>query len=136
MNYMPEVAKMLGVELGEEFEVVCPNEPNHYTSAVLRENGIDLIKTNIIVPSPWNVYCLLGLLKGDFFIKHKPWKPHTDDTYYFVDEDGIVCEDVWLDVSDDILLYKCGNCYKTHAEASQHIDKWYEFFKSDKMLEV
>lgn len=136
-NHMEQVAKMLGVELGEEFEVVFPNEPNHYTSAVLRENGIDLIKTNIIGPSPWNVYCLLGLLKGDFFIKHKPWKPKDDEYYYVVDADGSIEVEQWcVDNAIDMNYYKLGNCYRTREEAKANRDKWIAFYASDEVLEV
>lgn len=34
-NYMLEVARMLGVELGEEFEIVIPENNTIYTTAVL-----------------------------------------------------------------------------------------------------
>ena len=135
MNYMSEVAKMLGVELLEEFEIVFPNSTCRAT-AWLNNEGLYIDKHNLANQDYWKLSALTNLLNGKYIIKRKPWKPHTDETYYFVDEDGIVCEDVWLDVSDDILLYKCGNCYKTYAEAAQYENKWLEFFKSDKMLEV
>ena len=136
MNHIPEIAKMLGVEIGEVFEARCDRDPFQYTKARFTDRYFEIVETNVEHPAPWNVYCLHGLLEGNLYVKHIPWKPRTSDIYYFVDEEGTVCEDVWSDYSEDILLYKCGNCYKTYAEAAQYSNKWYEFFQSDKMLEV
>ena len=132
-NYMSEVAKMLGVELGEEFYIKEMQD----IKCVMYKDGLHTLPLHdCICTLPHGSSTLTNLLAGNVSIKRIPWKPHTNETYHFVDEEGVVCEDVWLDCSDDILLYKCGNCYKTHAEAAQYGNKWYEFFKSDKMLEV
>lgn len=137
MNYMSEVAKILGVELGERFKLNLYDEydkkyygDNEY---YLCDEGVKLDKKDHLCVS---ADLLLWILSGKISIKRKPWKPTYDENYYYVDEDGHVCKDMWLGCCDDILLYKCGNCYKTHADASQYANEWYAFFKSDKMLEV
>ena len=135
-NHMEEVAKILGVELGEEFEIVFPHNLNCRATALINSERLYIKNHNLANQDFWQLSALTNLLNGNYIIKRKPWKPTYDENYYYVDEDGHVCKDMWLDCCDDILLYKCGNCYKTHADASQYANKWYEFFKSDKMLEV
>lgn len=136
MNYMPEIAKMLGVEIGEVFEARCDRNPDHYTKARFTDRYFEIVETNVAAPSPWNVYCLHGLLEGNLYVKHIPWKPVYNGSYYFIDEDGHVCTDTWINCYSDILLYKSGNCYKTKEDAEVNSAKWKEFFKSDIRLEV
>jgi len=84
----------------------------------------------------WKPYVLEHLLKGDYTIKHKPWKPTNEDCYFFVANNGCVVWKGWCDSNNDIILYKLGNCYKTRPEAEKHRDKWIAFYKSDEVLEV
>lgn len=135
MNYMSEVAKMLGVELDEEFEIKMPNETCH-AIAKFTNGGLKIINHNVN-----SVWCfkddvLEHLLTGCYTIKRKPWKPSIYDGYYYVDENGHVCSDPWVNSALDIVLYKVGNCYKTKKDAEKDKDKWIEFYESDKVLEV
>ena len=129
-NYMAEVAKMLGVELGEEFE--CSNGYKY----VLKEDGIieskysDRFSTNTFSSA------LVALLNGELTIKHKPWKPKESDTYYYVNQEGHVISFRWWNTYTEILLYKLGNCYRTEEEAEANRDKWIAFYASDEVLEV
>ena len=127
-NHMAEVAKMLGVEIGEEFE--CNNG---YTYR--------LTPFGIICPE----YCadegeyngvLQNLLNGGLEIKHKPWKPKKDNIYYYVGQEGFVISNRWWNTYTEILLYKLGNCYHTKEEAETSRDKWIAFYTSDEVLEV
>ena len=136
-NYMTEVAKMLGVELGEEFIVVFPNEPTYYTTAMLTNNGLNIVKSNVIDKQPWNVYCLLGLLNGTYIVKNKPWQPQAYETFYFVDTDNYVKGRPYLPKDYYYIThYKLGNCYRTSEEAEANRDKWVAFYASDEVLEV
>lgn len=130
MNYIPEVAKMLGVELGEEFE--CSNGYKY----VLREDGI--IESKYIDKVSTNTFSstLVALLNGELTIKRKPWKPKKDDLYYYVDQEGFVISNRWDNSYTEVLLYKLGNCYRTSEEAEANRDKWVAFYASDEVLEV
>ena len=129
-NYIPEVAKMLGVELGEEFE--CSNGYKY----VLREDGI--IESKYIDKVSTNTFSsvLVALLNGILTIKRKPWKPKKDDLYYYVDQEGFVISNRWYNSYTEVLLYKLGNCYRIREEAEANRDKWVAFYASDEVLEV
>lgn len=123
-NYMSEVAKMLGVELGEEFKIGNDDY-------VLMNDGLINISNNSN-----STVVFTNVLNGTYTIKRKPWKPSKNRTFYFIDEDGFVCQDEWINCWSDIILYKIGNCYKTAAEAEKYRAEWLSFYKSDVLLEV
>lgn len=129
-NYMPEVAKMLGVELGEEFE--CDDGYKY----VLREDGI--IESKYRGDFTTNTFptALIALLNGEMVIKRKPWKPKDDEEYWLVNQCGNVISLNWIDNFLCITNYKIGNCYRTKEEAEANRDKWVAFYTSDKVLGV
>ena len=127
-NHMAEVAKMLGVELGEEFM-----RSNGY-KYVLREYGVTQSKYDGIMGSFTNV--LNDLLTGKLLIERKPWKPSTGDKYWYISLNGSADYYCWTDDTIDFLTYKFGNCYKTAQEAEANRDKWVAFYASDEVLEV
>lgn len=52
------------------------------------------------------------------------WKPGFNQKYYYLDNDGSVCNDVWDDafnVDNDRL--KIGNCFQTKEEAEKAVEK-------------
>lgn len=127
-NHMAEVAKMLGVELGEEF--MCSNGYKY----VLREYGVTQSKYDGIMGSFTNV--LNDLLTGQLLIERKPWKPSKGDKYWYISSNGSADYYCWTDDTIDFLTYKLGNCYKTVQEAEANRDKWVAFYASDEVLEV
>lgn len=138
MNYMAEVAKMLGVELGEEFEIEFPAPSTIFTTAVFKENEFRIVKTDAYITTPyWNYSVLHSLLVGALTIKRKPWKPKCGEAYWCVTIlDGEIDFDIWRDTLRDITLYKLGNCYRTYDEAEANRDKWVKFYASNEVLEV
>ena len=131
-NHMAEVARMLGVELGEEFKVACNGcvDDDNYCFA---KNGIYNISKN----SYERPGMLVNLLTGITTIKRKPWKPKYGEEYWHVTTfDGRIGLNVWCDVWKDINYYKLGNCYRTREEAEANRDKWVKFYASDEVLEV
>ena len=127
-NHMAEVAKMLGVELGEEF--MCSNGYKY----VLREYGVAQSKYDGLMGSFTNV--LNDLLTGKLLIERKPWKPSKGDKYWYISSNGSADYYCWTDDTIDFLTYKLGNCYKTVQEAEANRDKWVAFYASDEVLEV
>ena len=131
-NHMAEVAKMLGVELGEEFEVDYGS--NVVTlSAKVTDTGFHIINSNNL---EFSGLFLNLLLSGQLEIKRKPWKPEYIEQYYFIDKNGDIMATVWRDWYEDIYRYKLGNCYRTKEEAAANRDKWIAFYASDEVLEI
>lgn len=127
-NYMSQVAKMLGIELGEEFK--CNNG---YT---YRLTPLGLVCPEYSTDEDAYSGVLQALLNGELEVNHKPWKPKKDDLYYYVDQEGCVISNRWWNTYTEILLYKLGNCYRTEEEAEANSDKWAAFYASDEVLEV
>ena len=136
-NYMEDVAKLLGVEIGEEFEIQYPSPCDIKTTAVFSANGFNIVHTDAVILQPyWKYAELHALLEGTLTIKRKPWKPKSNDLFWFVNQDGDVttsyCKNSW----HDTMLYKLGNCYRTREEAKANCNKWISFYASDEVLEV
>lgn len=123
-NCMSEVAKLLGVELNEEF--VVGNDRYRLTSRGLIMDETMFIQGTILT-------CLLA---GELEIKHKPWKPIDNEKYYYIDENGGICSEDWWNDSTDLMRYKLGNCYRTKEETEGNVDKWKAFYASDEVLGI
>ena len=119
-NHMPEVAKILGVELGEEFELNGSN-----AIYKLSQYGF-FFKCG----GTWmraSDYLLTDVIKGVHTIKKLPWKPKRGDTYCYVYWKLNLHTKKWeIDVSiatyDDNcpphnLCVDVGNCFRTRKEA-------------------
>lgn len=125
-NYMADVANLLGVEIGEEFEID-------------RFNGIYVLDDDGLFPAEGglNQFMLLTcLLTGEFNVKKKSWKPETDECFCYMDHNGICRSYGWDNNAHSLNYYKIGNCYHTPEEAEENRDKWVEFYASDEILEV
>ena len=134
MNYMSEVAKMLGVELGEEFEI---DFGNGISTAIvyLDDMGLKVKETNMVYMQNAASVFFEWLLAGLCIIKHKPWKPNIADVFWYIDYCGNVQHQQWVSW-DNFSFYKIGNCYRTREEAKANRDKWIAFYASDEVLEV
>lgn len=132
-NHMAEVAKMLGVELGEAFYI---NESSDFICTIYND-GLCVYPTRDdirILPTHGDV--LSCLLEGNMTIKCKPWKPKKDEDYWLVNQCGNVISLAGIDNLLCITNYKIGNCYRTREEAEANRDKWIKFYASDEVLEV
>ncbi len=126
MNCMEEVAKMLGVELGEYFEIYRCGGLYFlsYSGLYHVQSGSESAKM------------LSNLLSGEYKIKRKHWKPKYGESYYCVNSTGYVCEEKWYGDVIDTLYYKLGNCYKCKHQAEASSERWVSFYRSDEVLEV
>lgn len=70
-SYIPEVAKMLGVEIGEKFDVIDENGDSRGWNSheFTEEMMVDCMGNEA---KGWLVYYLL---KGEYTLKKRPWKP-------------------------------------------------------------
>ena len=131
-NHMAEVAKMLGVEIGEAFTIIDllgnkSSELYYFTDTDLMINGSSHCAESSI---------LYNLIVGCYCIKRKSWKPKYNELFWVVHPDGDIVEYIWPNSVYSNSNYKLGNCYRTKEEAEANRDKWVAFYASDEVLEV
>ena len=120
-NYMAEVAKLLGVELGESFKIaddIFGEHPKYYRFAenVCLEASKDGVNWETA-----DVEVLEDILIGDVRIIKLPWKPREGEKYYvpriiIQPEDRYYCY-YWDNSGVDIKRYDMGLVCKTPEEA-------------------
>lgn len=133
MNYMKQIAEMLGVEFGERFRLFDTCEKEEDTGIYwVDEEGMhkeysDGSKAKI-------AYTWDCILTGGYEIVKLPWKPKEGDMCYYVTPNGSLAS-MAIDISHtrDLLLVHNGMVYRTAEEASEHKDetmrKWAEIRK-------
>ena len=124
-NLIPDICKMLGVELGEEFEI------EGYKGLIYQFTDDELIVRS--ENDPESVYTtanmtLVSLLRGKREIVKLPWKPKNGDVYYTFIRDRIdrKCTLVsyrWDGCVIDIALLKIGWVFRTRQEAEAALPK-------------
>jgi hypothetical protein len=119
-NKMVEVAKLLGVEVGEVFQV--DGDPS-LKDCVFRFSDNDLqVSAPIGDKDTWivaNDNRLLGLLYGNLSIRKLPWKPAIGDRYCYSDPSSPImwgrCS--WTGYGVDIYRFNHGLVFRTKEEA-------------------
>ena len=113
-NLIPEIAKMLGVELGEEFKFEGDCRTYWFDLDGLHSGyHVARYETDVI---------LRVLLCGDKEVIKLPWKPKKGERYwtfntFFGSNKWSVTSFVWGDEVFDNAVFKVGWVYRTKAEA-------------------
>ena len=122
-NLIPEICKMLGVELGEEFKVEGEDALTYrFTDDGLKvtyDGGIEI--SNISTNSAF-----VALVEGQDEIVKLPWKPKKGEDYYtFGGSDGIwrVSQQYWTCHPFDLAVLAKGWAYRTREEAESALPK-------------
>ena len=112
MNHMKEVAKLLGVEFGEEFKI-----KGSVISFKLTEEGLfDEYKVS-------HELMLSRLLAGELVAEKPLFKPSKGDYYYtYVDSTGIAERLSWDEDLFDLAQYKAGIVFRTREEAKNALE--------------
>ena len=117
-NLIPEIAKMLGVELNEEFKV------DKYDEMTFKFAENMLVARADFKGAKWGItYVVLSeLLGGDAEIVKMPWKPKLNERYWtFMSslEGGklYVLNYMWDNSVIDVALHKVGWVFRTCEEA-------------------
>ena len=122
-NCMAAVAKLLGVELGEEF--IIENKDSKET-VVLAADGFHVIQPNDVL-GPDHGKLLSKVLQGLYEVKKKPWVPKYNEYYYSPSiTQRRVMELLWLDVTRDYAMKAINMVYRTKEEAEANLSKDYE----------
>lgn len=121
-NLIPEIARMLGVEIGEEFKVKGYGEVTY----MLTNEG--LMATDDDQEKEWTPANVLfvALLTGTEEIVKLPWKPKKGDTYYtfYLLNGKWVVHLLWYCGSpNEYALLEKGWVYRTKAEAEAALPK-------------
>nr|DAR02829.1 MAG TPA: hypothetical protein [Caudoviricetes sp.] len=115
-NLIPEIAKMLGVELGEEFKIKGYDGLTYK----LTDNGLELTTVDGQKTKWFDNGALNSLLKGKMEIVKLPWKPKKGETYYTFELLGgkwIVHLLWWTGSPNGYALLEKGWVYRTQKEA-------------------
>lgn len=125
-NYMPEVAKMLGVEIGEEFDMIVGKSlcgPFRFT------------EFDVVDREGWSIPLdrFHKLLVGEHAIKKRPWRPKEGEAYWLVFTDGSV-ERSYFSQGDtgDLARLHIGNCFPSEVAAVVAVPKMLEKFEEIK----
>ena len=117
-NLIPEIARMLGVEIGEEFKIKG-REGAIYKFIVdgLLVSDDDAEKVYIATNVP-----LVGLVRGDIEIVKLPWKPKKGEKYWGfwysqLNDAWLVILYTWGNNPGDFAFYKAGWVFHTKKEA-------------------
>ena len=122
-NCMAAVAKLLGVELGEEF--IIENKDRKET-VVLAADGFHVIQPNNVV-GPDHGKLLSKVLQGLYEVKKIPWEPKKDERYYIPSvSNQCVQKYFWHEYTLDFAMKALGMIYRTKEEAEAHFAEDYE----------
>lgn len=119
MNYYKKIAEMLGVELGEEFNLKQNKTKNIIRPRykITQEEGL-MCSTG---GEKWNrSSSLLAIFSGAYSIVKLPWKPKEGEAYWYYSETfqhAFASE--WIGSLCDLLYWKSGNFFKTKKEANE-----------------
>lgn len=115
-NLIPDIAKMLGVELGEEFKIKG-REGAIYKFVVdgllVSDDDAEKVYTTVHMP-------LVGLVRGDIEIVKLPWKPKKGDVYSTFGRLGdkwVVRSLWWGGFPEEYALLDKGWVYRSEKEA-------------------
>ena len=130
-NHMAEVAKILGVELGEPFKITSGIQDDYQSYYRFTESsGIEISDDGITWKMTSVATLLKYLLMGDIRIVKLPWKPREGEKYYVPriairPYDRHYCY-YWDNSGVDIKRYDMGIVCKTPEEAIALTEKMLE----------
>ena len=120
-NYMSEVAKMLGVNIGEEFII---QNADRKENVILAMDGLRIPFPHGMAEMDDDGRLLLEVLQGHYEIIKLPWNPEYGDGYYFpsVNTKGVI-HGVWHGAFLDYAMKALGMVYRTREEAEKNFAK-------------
>ena len=141
-NKMPDVARLLGVELGERFRIKEIHNDYVWWIAMdglhgeVTARGTDALRAATLAPKLTDA--LWRLLIGMFTVRKMPWRPRKGEEYWYVSWTDcgatFIQPETWRESFTDYLLLRSHNCFKTQDEAESHsleIKKKYTGWRTD-----
>lgn len=126
-NLIPQIAEMLGLQLGEEFKVQGYDDLTY----VFASDGLKLTYDNGLEISDLTAkVAFVALLNGKDEIVKLPWKPKAGEQYYsfggrFLGDPTvwIVVDVIWQGLAYDVAMFDKGWIYRTKEEAETALPK-------------
>ena len=122
-NLIPEIAHMLGVEIGEDFKIKGYNEQTYRFDA----DGLKVIYSCLMKKRLTFANAMLGsLLAGKVEIVKLPWKPKKGDAYYTFEVfrgKWVVRSVWWTGEPCNYALLDKGWVFRTKEEAEDALTK-------------
>lgn len=119
-NLIPQIAELLGVELGEEFKIKGYDGLTYK----LTDNGLELTAVDGQKAKWFDHGVLNSLLKGKLEIIKLPWKPKVGEKYYsfggkFIGDSSIwiIVDVIWDGLAYDVDMLDKGWVFRTKEEA-------------------
>ena len=128
-NYMPEVARMLGVEIGEEFDVIYETgQKSDWGPYKITRDGLVDESGNWTL----NETAILNLLKGNYNLQKRPWRPKEGELFWTINGKGDLEKYHFLNDMCDLALLNMGNCFPTKKAAKAAVPEMLEKFEEIK----
>ena len=125
-NCMAAVAKLLGVEIGEEFII---ENADRKENVVLAMDGFHVIQPNDVL-GPDHGKLLSKVLQGLYEVVKLPWEPKVGDKYYAINiadaTTPYIAWHAWNGYVRDYVSLQLGIIYKTKEEAQAHMEEDYK----------
>lgn len=122
-NLIPNIARMLGVEIGEEFKVKGDDE----TTYSFTDDGLKLIYNGGIgIAEISSDAAFVDLVNGKDEIVKLPWKPKKGETYYtfvLMDDKWCVGSLHWDGFPNEYAMLGKGWVFRTKEEAEDVLPK-------------
>ena len=127
-NLMLQIAKLLGVETGEEFKIRRPDYEVCENGIYAFFEGEGLMKKNEQGEFDSNSSIEFeDLCLGNYEVVKLPWEPQEGDMYYILNTRALFIESfMWDNGTFDYLAKNMGIIYRTKAEAEAHLEEDYK----------
>lgn len=128
-NLIPKIAKMLGIEIGEEFKIKVNNEYDKdyedLTYTFTESQGLVNPSENYCATKKSNAV-LIRLLRGEYDVVKLLWKPKDGENYWTFNSCFIVIETCWDGSCEDYMRLKCGVVFRNSKEAIEKLAEAYK----------
>ena len=145
MNYMEQVAHMLGVELDEEFYLEAVTDGCYVTygevKTVFKLSNAGILRNDKHTLIGWidvTHNYLPELFTGRYTIVKKPWKPKRGEMYCYVSSLKEIVHTYFYENQNNVMRYQLGNCFRTEEEITPEVleETWQKcygaYFQDDK----
>lgn len=128
-NYMPEVARMLGVEIGEPFDAIVENGITSPCGPFYFDENWKIRDNNDGIVPYW---FLEKILIGEYSLQKRPWRPKNGELFWTINGKGNVEKYHFLNDMCDLALLNMGNCFPTKKAAKAAVLEMLEKFEEIK----